>query len=204
MRITDIKQQAKRAGRYSIYADGKYAFSLSENELLQSGIRIGQEYTADEFAKLQQTAVEDKAHMRALDLLARRMRSEWELRDYLKRKEYEPDVIDRTVVRLSARGYVDDKKFAELWVSNRRLLKATSRRRLQQELKQKRVPDAVIGEVLAEDETDERQVLRQLVAKKRTQPRYQDQQKLMAYLMRQGFSYDDVKATMQYEDVEPA
>lgn len=197
MKITDIKQQVKRQDRYSIYIDGKYAFSFSENELLSLGLRINQEFSEQELEELKKTAVEDKAYMRALDLLMRRNRSEWELRDYLKRKDYAPEIIDKILNRLHKAGYVDDKKFAAMWVENRRLLKAISKRKLQVELRQKRVADEIIQEVLSEDETDERQVLKDLIAKKRQQTRYQDDQKLMAYLMRQGFNYDDVKSTVQ-------
>lgn len=197
MKITDIKQQVKRQDRYSIYIDGKYAFSFSENELLNLALRINQEFTPEELEKLKKTAVEDKAYMRALDLLMRRNRSEWELRDYLKRKDYTVDIIEKILDRLNRAGYVDDKKFAAMWVENRRLLKATSKRKLQVELRQKRVADEIIQEVLSEDETDERQVLKDLIAKKRQQTRYQDDQKLMAYLLRQGFNYDDVKSAVQ-------
>lgn len=196
MKITDIKQQVKRQDRYSIYVDGKYVFSFSENELLNLGLKIGQEFGEGELEELKKTAVEDKAYMRSLDLIMRRLRSVWEIRDYLKRKDYEPDVIEKTISRLSNAGYADDKKFAEAWVNNRRLLKATSKRKLQMELRQKRVPDSVVKQALAEDETDEREVLKELIAKKRKQTRYQDEQKLIAYLMRQGFNYDDVKAAM--------
>lgn len=200
MKITDIKQQVKRQDRYSIYVDGKYIFSFSESELLSLGLRVGQEFTPAELEELKKTAVEDKAYMRSLDLLARRVRSEWEVRDYLKRKDYESDVIEKTVNRLADAGYIDDVKFAEAWINNRRLLKATSKRKLQMELRQKRVADEVIAIALEEDETDEQNILKELVAKKRQQSRYQDDQKLMAYLMRQGFNYDDVKSAMTATD----
>ncbi len=194
MKITDIKQQVKRQGRYSIYVDGKYSFSLSENELLTVGLRIGQEYTQEEFDDLQKKAVLDKAYMRAYDQLSRRARSEWELRDYLKRKEYEESIIDQIITTLQDKGYVDDAKFAESWVRNRRLLKATSKMRLRQELRQKRVSDDVISKALEEDETSEQAVLKDLIERKRQQTRYQDKDKLIQYLMRQGFRYDDIKS----------
>lgn len=198
--ITDIKQQVKRQNRYSIYIDKKYAFSLSESELLSIGLRIGQEHTEQELEELRQKAVLDKAYMRSLDYLARRSRSEWELRDYLKRKEYDPPTIDIILNKLSEMGYVDDLAFARVWIENRRLLKATSLLRLRQELRQKRVEDSVINQALEEDETDEREMLKEVVIKKRTQSRYQDDEKLMAYLMRQGYRYDDVKAAMSSEE----
>lgn len=197
LKVTDIKQQIKRQDRYSIFIDGKYSFSLSENELMQSGIRLNREYTTTELEELKQTAVLDKAYMRSLDMLSRRARSEWELRDYLRRKDYEPEIIDQIITRLKKLQYIDDYNFAKAWVDNRRLLKATSKRKLSQELKQKRVEQSVIDGVLAEDDTDELAVIRELIVKKRTQSRYQDDQKLIVYLLRQGFSYGDVKEAIK-------
>lgn len=200
MKITDIKQQVKRQGRYSIYVDGKYSFSLSENELLTIGLKIGQEYAKEEFNVLQKKAVLDKAYMRAYDLIARRMRSEWELRDYLKRKDYDEQTINEIVQTLQDKGYVDDTQFAEAWIRNRRLLKATSQIRLRQELRQKRVPDDVIDLALQADETSELDVLKELVERKRSQTRYHDDNKLKQYLLRQGFKYDEIKEVMKDEE----
>lgn len=196
MKVTDIKQQVKRADRYSIYVDDKYAFSLSESELLATGLRTGQEFSETELTELKDKAILDKAYDRALNLIMRRPRSEWELRDYLKRKYYDDPVIQEILNKLSVRGFINDKDFAKRWVENRRLLKSTSKRRLHQELRQKRVADEVIQEVLDADETDEREVLRELVTKKRQQSKYQDNLKLMQYLSRQGYSYNDIKSVI--------
>lgn len=196
MKITDIKQQVKRQDRYSIFVDDKYLFSLSENELMQSGIRVNKEYSEAELEQLKQTAVLDKAYMRSLDLIMRRQRSDWEVRDYLKRKDYEPEIIEQTIERLKNAGYVDDAKFAQSWIRNRRLLKSTSKRKLSQELKQKRVDDATINIALEDDETDEKDVLTELIEKKKSQSRYKEEEKLIAYLLRQGFNYDDIKQAL--------
>lgn len=196
MQITDIKQQVKTQGRYSIYVDGKFVFGLSELALMNSGLRIGLELTGEELSDLKSAARVDKAYNQALGQVARRPRSEWEMREYLRRKEYDPELVQQIVDRLYEGNWLSDLEFARRWVENRRLLKSTSKRRLQQELKAKRVSDQVIDEVLREDETDDRSVLADLVARKRTQSRYQDPQKLMAYLMRQGYNYGDVKDAM--------
>lgn len=193
MKITDIKQQVKRAGRYSIYVDGKYSFSLSESELMAQTLRIGQEFDKEQFEAIAKTAVEDKAYMRALDLLARRQRSTWEMEQYLKRKGYDHNTVAKLLNKLSNRALLDDEKFAEAWVNNRRQLKSVSVRRLKQELQQKKISAEIISKVLTADETDESEVLRDLIAKKRTQSRYQDNDKLIPYLLRQGFNYGDIK-----------
>lgn len=201
MRITKISQQVKRANRYSVYLDGKYSFSLGEHELLKLGLHSGQELTGEELASYQDESAFGKWFDKTLNLLSFRLRSEWELRDYLRRKDCPPEISERILNKLSINGYVNDEQFAKRWVENRRLLKSTSRRRLSQELRQKRISNDIIDKILAEDkeDTDEQEVLRQLVDKKRA--RYPDQLKLMQYLARQGYSYDDIKTVLN-ESVE--
>jgi len=194
MKITAIKQQVKRTDRYSIFVDDKYAFSLSESGLIASGLASGQELTLAELKNLKKDAGLDKAYYNALRYVAMRARSEWEIGLYLQRKEVDKDAAAEVVRRLRRANLLNDLDFARAWVGSRRALKSTSKRRLRLELLQKHVPNDVIDQVLAEDETDERASLRDLIEKKRR--RYPDQQKLMAYLARQGFSYDDIKSVL--------
>lgn len=195
-RVSAIKQQVKRGDRYSIFIDDTYAFSLSDSALLSSGLRVGQTLPPEARQELEQKAHIDKAYDRSLQLIARRPRSTWEVEQYLKRKSYETDIIKTIVERLQDKGYLDDAAFADAWVRNRRLLKSRSKRKLHQELMQKRVPDQIIRACLDADETDDTAVLRDLIEQKRKLPRYQDRQKLMRYLSGQGFSYGDITAAL--------
>ncbi|MGF7229472.1 MAG: regulatory protein RecX [Candidatus Saccharibacteria bacterium] len=194
MKITDIKQQVKRPERYSIFVDGKFSFGLSENGLLESKIFVGMEIDKHDLKALQSTANTDKAYGNSLRYVVMRPRSLWEMQTYLRRKQVEEPVAEVIIQKLQALDLLNDLKFAEAWVANRRLLKATSKRKLRQELQQKRVSESVITQVLQEDETDERTVLRALIAKKRAH--YPEDAKLMQYLARQGFSYDDIKSAL--------
>lgn len=95
------------------------------------------------------------------------------------------DFKDLIVERLVERGYVDDVKFARYYVENRFVKKGVSRKRLKMELMKKGISQDVIDGVLNE-RNDEEEILK-IIAKKRT--KYTDE-KLVAYLCRQGFSYD--------------
>jgi regulatory protein len=163
--------------------------------LIESKLASGQEIDKSELKKLKKTAGLDKAYGNALRYVAMRPRSEWELQDYFRRKGIDEDAATQIANRLRSAGLLDDGAFARAWVANRRLLKSTSKRRLKLELKQKRIAEDIIDTVLQEDETDDRQALRELIEKKRA--RYPDEQKLMQYLARQGFSFDDIKASLQ-------
>ena len=201
MNITKITAQVKQSGRYSVFVDEKYAFSLSDTALLESKLVPGQELSQEELEGWKQASLDDKVLGRALQYAMMRPRSRWEMQTYLERKKATPPLIESILNKLSKLRMLDDEAFARSWVANRRLLRPTSKRKLQQELKAKRVADTIIEQVLAEDETDENQVLNELVTKKRQQTKYKnDDLKLMQYLARQGFSYGDIKTALEVED----
>ena len=196
MKITAIRQQERRKDRYSVYVDGKYGFSLSETALLEAKLASGQELTADQVKAYKQLSAEDKIYGNALRYAALRRRSRWEMESYLKRKDAPPALADQILSKLSDLGFIDDLAFAEAWVANRHLLRPTSRRKLQQELRAKRVANEIIEQVLRNDEVSDQEELRSLVSRKRRQTRYQDDTRLMQYLARQGFSYEDIKSAL--------
>ena len=196
MKITAIRPQQKIRNRYSIYCDDRYSFSVSEAMLLEQGLVAGQELTMADLKKYKQLSSDDNSFNRALRYAAIRNHSQWEMEQYLKRKDVSEDQSAVILARLADLGFIDDKNFANSWVENRRLLKPVSRRRLEQELRQKHVNSEIIKAALEEDLTEELTVLKYLVAKKRLQSSYKDNQRLMGYLSRQGFSYDDIKTAM--------
>ncbi len=196
MKITDIKKQVKVASRYSIFIDGKFAFGLSETGLLDSGINIGQEVNSSQLDSLKKLSATDKLYSLVLNLIARRPRSQREINDYLARKTDDKAEITKLLNKLSNLKLIDDFDFAKRWVDNRRLLKSSSRRKLALELRQKGIDSNIIKKVLDDDQTDESALIKQIIAKKRSQTRYQDDQKLIAYLARQGFGYNDIKTAL--------
>ena len=85
----------------------------------------------------------------ALRLLEYRARSRQELTQRLRRKGVEPPVIDETLARLTAQGYVNDEAFARQWVESR-LRTGHGRRRIALELRVKGIASATIREALGE------------------------------------------------------
>ncbi|HSX36749.1 MAG TPA: regulatory protein RecX, partial [Patescibacteria group bacterium] len=124
----------------------------------------------------------------------------WEIVTYLERKEASPALIEQIVNKLSNIDLINDEKFARAFIADRKLLRPTSRRKLVMELKKKRVDADVIEAALAEDTPDEQATLREIIARKRRQTKYQDDLKLMQYLARQGFGYSDIKAALHKEE----
>ena len=92
------------------------------------------------------------------------------------------------ISRLISKGYLDDRKFAEWYVENRFVKKGISQKRLAMELMKKGIAREIIDEVLG-SRNDEEEILK-IIAKKRTK---YTEEKLIAYLCRQGFPYQLVQ-----------
>lgn len=200
MRITSIKAQVRNAERVSIYLDGTYAFSLTQTQLLEHKLHTGLDIDDALLTELKYASEWGKTLERVMNLVMIRPRSIREVRDYLRRKQTSPELTESIVTRLVDRGYLDDAAFAKSWIHARQLTKPVSQRRLIAELRQKGVAQGIIDQALQGlNAYDENQALREVVAKKRRLARYQDNQKLMQYLARQGFSYDDIKKALSEE-----
>jgi regulatory protein len=202
MKVTAIKAQIKRAGRYSVFVDDAYSFSLSDTALLDSKLISGQELTEHQLRAFKQLSDDDKVYGRTLGYIALRPRSTWEVQFYLERKKADPALIQSILTKLNNLGLLDDVTFAEAFVRDRRLLRPTSRRKMTMELKKKRVSEDIINEAIGSESSDEQSALDEMVTRKRRQTKYQDDAKLMQYLAGQGFGYGDIKAALHNQNDE--
>lgn len=201
MRITKVAPATRTAGRYNIFVDGHYSFSLDEFQLVQCSLHSGQEIDETKLAELQAESDFGKNYIRAVDLISRRLRSEREIRDYARRKQWSRDNTERVIARLYDRGYLNDLVFAQAFVRSRQSTRKYSRRRIERDLVNKGISHRIIQQVLDEESgmADDNDALTNLVAKK--YHHYDDINKLKAYLARAGFNYDDInKAIEQYHE----
>jgi regulatory protein len=193
MKITAIKQQVKNPERVSIFVDGKYEFSLSLDELVKYKLKNNDELGQDDVKKFKKISADGKLRMRSLEWLINRPHSEREFRDYLYRKKVEPEQIDALVNEFTAKGYLDNAKFA-VWFTELQARRGKSDRAIQAELFKKGIGREIADEVLQDGAGDEVNRLRKIIEKKSKLSRYKnDPQKLMQYLVGQGFSWQLVK-----------
>ena len=208
MKITNLTSQQKDRNRINVFVDGKYRFSLDIFQVSELGIKVGGEYSEEELVDLETESQFGKVYTRALEYCLSRPHSAKEIRDYLYRKTRDTRtktgdmkkgvltvVTQRVFDRLAERGYINDEKFTKFWLENRNLKKGASQRKLVAELRGKGIEQSVIEHFLAQSERTDGNELQKIITKKRA--RYTDDQKLMSYLARQGFSYDDIRRALQ-------
>ena len=145
------------------------------------------------------TDLRRKTFEQAVKLLAARPRSVAELRErLLRRKNTDEEVVETVIARLREYGYLDDERFAFSYASHKVKQKPVGRRRLERDLKFKKIDNAVANEALEMvfAETPEEQLIDQAIAKRlriRGKPKNRAEAKsLFDHLLRQGFEFEVV------------
>lgn len=143
------------------------------------------------------TDLRRKTFERAIKLLAAKPRSVAELRERLLRvKGANEDVVNTVIARLQEYGYLDDERFAFSYASFKVKQRPVGRRRLERDLKFKKVESDVVNEALelVYAETSEEQLIDQAIAKRlriRGRPKNRGEAKsLFDHLLRQGFEFE--------------
>ena len=198
--ITAIKPATKDENRVNIFIDEEFAFSLDLAQVVDFKLKVGKTLDEPEIKKLKKASNFGKLYQRTLEWVLSRPRSVRETRDYLKKKQFEKpeygitdEDIEKVLETLIQKGYLDDIKFTEYYIENRFIKKGISKKRLKLELIKKGIEPEIIEQVFAKNPRDEAEEIKKIIARKRA--RYDDEQ-LMSYLTRQGFSYDLVKSIL--------
>ena len=201
-RITETKR-----GRYALFLDDAFAFSLDEDTFAAAGLHAGDELTEPAVAELRRKSDARRALDKAMDLLALRDHAAGELYAKLCRR-FDPHTAAAAVARVGELGLLNDAGFARRRAAEL-LRKRKSRREILQDLAAKGIDRETAADALAalmpadgEEDPDlasaralvERQYARKLAEGKT--------QQVMAALARRGFSHAVIRAAVQPRDLE--
>ena len=204
-RLTRISQTKR--GRYALFLDDAFAFSLDEDTFAAAGLHAGDELTEAAVAELRRKSDARRALDKAMDLLALRDHAAGELYAKLCRR-FDPHTAAAAVARVGELGLLNDAGFAPRRAAEL-LRKRKSRREILQDLAAKGIDRETAADALAalmpadgEEDPDlasaralvERQYARKLAEGKT--------QQVMAALARRGFSHAVIRAAVQPRDPE--
>ena len=142
-----------------------------------------------------------KAKDYAFLLLKFRLRSENEIRQRLKKKKFDADIIEMTLFFLKDKGFIDDNYFAKTWIESR-IKKPLGIRRLKAELSIKGINKAIIDTQIdkIKKSYSEEDIVGGIAKDRLNKLKGIDPQKakkrVYAYLLRRGFSPEVVMDTI--------
>lgn len=194
--ITSITPQKKDKSRCNIELDGKFCCGMKLDTVLKNGLKTGMSVDADFLSRLQLESEKLTALDKALKHISVSMKTEKEIRDFLKKKGYLEDVTEYVLAKMKDYGYVDDETFASSYTEGASRRKGS--RLIQLELRQKGVDEQIIESALL-SLTDETESAKRCLAKYMRGKTFDEATIRKAYrnLLSKGFDYDTAKQAIE-------
>ncbi|MGE6258227.1 recombination regulator RecX [Heyndrickxia sporothermodurans] len=203
--ITKISVQKNNAERYNIFLDGQYAFSVDEEVLARFQLMKGKELTDLEIAEIDYEDDIRKSVNLAIQFLSYRMRSEKEVKDYLKQKDINELVIHEVIHKLFDLKYLNDQEFAIAYVRTQMNTTKKGTKTIQLELQDKGIDENLIGIALQEF-SEEQQIshaislIDKLIKQNKKLSEKSLKQKIEQTLLRKGYSFDMIQTALSEVD----
>lgn len=195
MTITRIEKQTNNQKRYSIYIDEKFAFGVSEEDLIYFKLKENSEITEQRYNYIMEYLIYTKAKDKAYKFLGYKARSEKEVRDKLTKENYPQEIIDRIIELFKHYNYINDENYTKAYINNRIKFKPQAKRMLKYELAQKGIDSDTIENIIDSSNIDETDIAINLLQKKLKNKKDIDQkekQRIYNYMLRRGFDYETI------------
>lgn len=204
MIVTGIEELSKARSR--VFIDDEFAFVLYKGELRLYHVAAGQEISQKDYDDILKTVLPKRAKLRAMNLLKNREYTVKQLHDKLKDGGYPEGIIETALSYVAGYHYTDDLRYATGYIFEKE--SSRSRRRIEQDLREKGIDRDTLERAWQEWEEqggsqDEQQMIRKLLEKRHYDPDTADRkekQRTYAFLMRKGFSGEQVGRALRTED----
>jgi regulatory protein len=197
--ITALNIGKRARKRVNLFLDGKFAFSLEEEEVNKEGLKVGTELSSSRLSELVSSLRFARCLNAAYRYLGYRPRSEAELRERLQRRGFPPEHVDKVIEKLKEQGLLNDESFARFWTEDRATFRPRSRGLTRSELRKKGIAEETITQVVEEiDEAESAYAAAVSKAHRLQTVDYQEfRKRLVDFLRRRGFSYDIISRTVR-------
>ena len=186
-------EQLEKGRRRLVFETGE-RLVLYKGEIRSYDLSEGQDIPKTLYQELLFDVLGKRATKRAMHLLEKQDRTEYQLREKLRQNEYPKEAVEQAI------AYIDDLRYACSYVRYQKEKK--SNRRLQQDLQKKGVAKEFIEQALLEEgNEDETDAIQRLLEKKGYTPEMPREQanKIYQFLLRRGYKSSDILYVMRSE-----
>ncbi len=193
--ITGITPQIKDKTRCNIEVDGRFNCGMKLETVMQNRLKAGMCVSLETLSRMQLESEKMTALDKALTHITSSMKTEREIRDFLKKKGYLSDVCDYVAEKMKGYGFLDDGQYAKTYAESAG--KRKGRRLIAAELKRKGVGDGEIEEALNGLTGERESALRVLGKYMRGKPvDKKTLSKAYAYLIGKGYDYETARGAL--------
>lgn len=199
--ITAITPQVKDKTRCNIEVDGRFYCGMKLETVIQNRLKVGVSVTTEQLSFMQLESEKATALDKALTHITASMKTEREVRTFLRKKGYLDDVCDYVVEKMKGYGFLDDGAYSVAYVGSAG--KRKGRRLIAAELRRKGVSDEEIegalqtltGEVESATTLLNKYLRGKELDKKTLQKAY-------SYLIGKGYDFETAREALRSVGVE--
>ena len=191
--ITEIKDIGKKC---RIIIDDDIVVQLYKGEVRKLGIKADSQFSNESYNEMY-NILNKRARERSLFLLKDMDKTEKQIRDKLKLGDYPEDIINNAIEFSKKYGYVDDIRYAKLYISSKQNSKSI--KQIELELYKKGVNKENVSKVLLEMDLSNEEALNKLIEKVIKKYDLNDKtqyNKMCRYLLGKGFSYGEIQEAL--------
>ena len=157
MKIVKYKKASK--GRYKIFLENEQELLLYEEVILKFNLLLKKTINEQELKEIDRYNQELEVYYFALNSINNRIKSVFQVRQMLNKKEYPENFIEIAIKKLKDQGYLNDKNFAKSFIHNQMIVTNKGPRKIERELMDKKIDLEIIKKEL-EEFSDEKQLER--------------------------------------------
>ncbi len=198
-KITKMERQKHKNSRVSVFVEGEYAFSITDEAVIEYGLKVGLDVNTLPLEEIYNEDQYKQALSGAFLHMSRSEKSEKQVRDFLCKKGFNEDISERVINRLKELNYLDDYTLAKNFAENSRNSGVNA---IKMKLKIKGISEDIINDVLNEFSEDD-QLIKAVELAKKQLPKYlkyehyDQKRKINDFLYRKGFQWDVIKDAVE-------
>ena len=143
----------------------------------------------------------------AMKLISLRKRSVFEIKERLRKKKFEEDIIEEVLQELKNYKYLNDEEFTEAYINDRINFNPRGRFLIKKELSEKGIAEDIIErkieELLSEEkeiESAKKMAEKKLMTTSNKTDKIKVNQKIRSYLQSKGYSFDIINLVVKEEE----
>lgn len=204
MKIESIK---KTGSKYKILLDSGQVINTYEEVILNNGLLFHKYVSSNLLEKINEDTNYYKSYNKALDMINRRLRSEKEIEEYLRKSEVEENDIKEIVQNLKRIGLIDDKLFAKAYTNDKVNLSTDGPHKIRKYLENNNIKEEYINDAINSiDKEIINQKIDKIITKKiNANTKYTPyllKQKILTYLINLGYSREDITNRLENIKIE--
>lgn len=191
MKITKLEVQKNDKNRVNLYVDDEFYSGIPAELVYLEHLKTGLEIDEKDLKKIIFENEKSKAMSRVTKYIGSSLKTQKQIRDYLRKKEYSDDTIEFVMSKLAEYNYIDDKKYAQAYVLT--YGKKYGKLKLISQLKAKGVSEEIIECVLEDNKVDSIESVASKYLKNKVMS-YEVCQKLFRFLYSRGYEFDEINS----------